>query len=311
MIAHPAIQTEHLGRDFGSVAAVADLNIEIPAGIVFGFLGPNGAGKSTTIHLLVGLLEPTRGHASVLGFDIRTHAAEIRARTGALLEHSGLYERLSAEANLEFYGRAFHMPAAVRRARIHEVMSHIGLYERRKEIVGTWSRGMKQKLAIARTLFHRPSLIFLDEPTSGLDPAATRAMHDDLRALTAQEGVTVFLTTHDLTEAQTLCHQVGVFNRGRLIAVGSPDELRARAGGPRIEVLGHGFGELLLTAVRARPDVSGAFVQNGRMTIDLREHVPAAALIRLIVEGGADVEEVHRGSASLEDAFFALTEEDD
>lgn len=309
MTAHPAIYTEHLGRDFGSVAAVADLNIEIPAGIVFGFLGPNGAGKSTTIRLLVGLIEPTRGYASVLGFDTRSQAAEIRTNTGVLLEHAGLYERLSVENNLDFYGRVFKMSPPDRRARIREVLTHVGLYERRHEIVGAWSRGMRQKLCIARTLLHRPSLIFLDEPTSGLDPASTRTMHDDLRALTAQEGVTVFLTTHDLTEAQSVCQQVGVFNRGRLIAIGSPDELRARTGGPRIEVVGRGFDETLVASLRARPEVIGTTVQNGRLAIDLREPAPAAPLVRLIVQAGADVEEVRRGTASLEEAFLALTKE--
>ena len=209
----------------------------MPRGIVFGFLGPNGSGKTTTIRLLLGLLEPTAGQARVLGFDLRTQADEIRARTGALLEHSGLYERLSAEDNLEFYGRVCRLPANVRRKRCEELLGNLGLWDRRKEPVGTWSRGMKQKLAIARTLLHRPTLIFLDEPTAGLDPVAAAALHDDLTALVAQEGVTVFLTTHNLAEAEKLCQQVGVINQGRLIASGparraSGPERRHPSGGP-------------------------------------------------------------------------------
>jgi ABC-2 type transport system ATP-binding protein len=307
MTAELAIRTEHLGRDFGAISAVQDLTLEIPTGTVFGFLGPNGAGKSTTIRLLVGLIAPSRGRAFVLGFDCRSQAAEIRARTGSLLEHAGLYERLSAENNLDFYGRAFHMPATDRQARIRELLIHVGLYERRKEIVYTWSRGMKQRLAMVRALLHRPALIFLDEPTSGLDPAATHAMHRDLRSLTAQQGATVFLTTHNLAEAESLCDQVGIFSRGRLLAVGSPDELRARAGRPRLEVQGHGFDAALLDAVRARPEVAGVAARNGSLTIDLREQAAAAPLVRLIVQAGADVEEVRRGSASFEEAFLALT----
>jgi len=139
-----AIYTENLTRDFSTVRAVDGLTLEVPAGTIFGFLGPNGAGKTTTIRLLLGLLEPTAGRAEVLGFDTRTQADEIRARTGALLEHHGLYERLSAEDNLEFYGRVWRLPRAERQTRIRELLTHLGLWERRKEKVETWSRGMKR-----------------------------------------------------------------------------------------------------------------------------------------------------------------------
>jgi ABC-2 type transport system ATP-binding protein len=138
-----AIHIENLTRDFGPVRALDGLSLEVPAGITFGFLGPNGAGKTTTINLLLGLLEPTAGRAEVLGFDTRTQADQVRAHTGALLEHAGLYEQLSAEDNLEFYGRAWRMPAAERQARVKELLTHMGVWERREEPVGKWSRGMK------------------------------------------------------------------------------------------------------------------------------------------------------------------------
>ena len=172
----PIIRTEHLSRFWPAVKAVDDLSLEVPAGIVFGFLGPNGAGKTTTIHLLLGLLEPTQGQAAVLGCDTRTQAAEIRAHTGALLEFAGLYERLSAEDNLDLYGRIYHIPAPDRRARSKELLTHLDLWDRRKDPVGKWSRGMKQKLAVARALFHHPPLVFLDEPTAGFDPLAATAL---------------------------------------------------------------------------------------------------------------------------------------
>src|SRR6476469_4778028 len=171
-MAEPVIRTEHLSRYFGAVKAVDDLSLDVPAGIVFGFLGPNGAGKTTTIHLLLGLLEPTAGQAWVLGFDIRAQADAIRARSGALLEFAGLYERMSAEDNLDLYGRIYHMPAPARKDRIQELLTHLDLWERRRDPVGTWSRGMKQKLAVARALLHDPPLIFLDEPTAGFDHVA-------------------------------------------------------------------------------------------------------------------------------------------
>jgi ABC-2 type transport system ATP-binding protein len=173
------IQTQNLTRDFTTgpagetVRAVDGLTLEVPRGIVFGFLGPNGSGKTTTIRLLLGLLEPTGGRAQVFGLDTIRQSAAIRERTGALLEHTGLYERLSAEDNLEFYGRIAHMPALERRTRIRELLDQMGLWERRKETVGNWSRGMKQKLAIARALMHRPELIFLAWTRSRAHPCAT------------------------------------------------------------------------------------------------------------------------------------------
>jgi ABC-2 type transport system ATP-binding protein len=304
-----AIRTDRLSRDFGGVRAVDEVTFEVPAGAVFGFLGTNGAGKTTTIRLLLGLLEPTAGRAEVLGFDTRTQASEIRARTGALLEYSGLYERLSAEDNLEFYGRIARMPASQRQKRIEDVLSHLGLWERRRDRVGTWSRGMKQKLAVARALLHHPSLVFLDEPTAGLDPVAAAALREDLGAVARREGATVFLTTHNLPEAEKLCSLVGVIRQGRLLAVGPPYELRARAGHPRMEVIGRGFGDDVLLQLRRRPEVAGASVENGRLTVDLAGDVDSAPLVSLLVYAGAQIQEVHRGSVSLEDAFLTLVEE--
>jgi ABC-2 type transport system ATP-binding protein len=184
-------------------------------------VSPNGSGKTTTIRLLLGLLEPTAGRAEVLGFDVGKRAGSVRERAGALLEHTGLYERLSAVDNLEYYGRIARMSAADRTARIQELLTHFGLWERRTETVGSWSRGMKQKLAVARALLHRPSLVFLDEPTASLDPVASAALRDDLARLVAREGITVFLTTHNLAEAERLHRGRG--QGGRLLAVGRPD----------------------------------------------------------------------------------------
>jgi ABC-2 type transport system ATP-binding protein len=228
-----AIRVEKLTRDFETVRAVDGLSLEVPSGIIFGFLGPNGAGKTTTINLLLGLLEPTSGRAEVLGFDTRTQADEVRTHIGALLEHHGLYEQLTAEDNLEFYGRVWRLPASERQARIRELLTWMGVWDRRKERVGTWGKGMKQKLALARAILHRPPLIFLDEPTGGLDVMAAVAVRDDLETLVAREGVTFFLTTHNMTEAERLCSQVAVIREGKLVAIGHPDESRARASGPR------------------------------------------------------------------------------
>jgi ABC-2 type transport system ATP-binding protein len=306
----PMIHIEHLSRSFGTVKALDDLSLEVPAGIVFGFLGPNGSGKTTTIHLLLGLLEPTAGQARVLGFDTRTQAEAIRTRTGALLEFAGLYERMSAQDNLDLYGRIYRMPAPDRRARIKELLTHLDLWDRRRDLVGTWSRGMKQKLAVARALLHHPPLVFLDEPTAGFDPIAAAALHEDLASLVAREGVTVFLNTHNLTEAEKLCAQVAVIRQGKLVTVGTPDELRARTSGPMAEILGDGFTEQMLTALRAQPEVAHAELHNGHLLLELRGESKMSPLVSLLVHAGAEIEEVRRGKASLEDVFLTLMEEE-
>ncbi len=261
-----AIRTEGLSRDFGALRAVDGVSLDVPVGAVFGFLGPNGSGKTTTIRLLLGLLEPSRGTATVLGHDTRTDGAAVRERCGALLEHPGLYERLTARDNLDFYARVWHLPGPERGRRVHELLDGLGLWDRRDEVVGTWSRGMKQKLAVARTLLHRPSLVFLDEPTAGLDPIAAASLRGDLTELARREGVTVFLTTHNLAEAEKLCDQVAVIRSGRLVATGRPDELRTQARRDRMEVTGAGLDDRSVALMTADPSVE--FGVAGRRSAD-------------------------------------------
>ena len=304
-----AIKTENLSRNFGSIRALDDLSIEVPTGSVFGFLGPNGAGKTTTIRLLLGLLEPTQGGAQVVGFDTVRQADEVRTRSGALLEHNGLYERLSAENNLEFYGRVWRIPASERQARIRELLTNLDLWERRKEPVANWSRGMKQKLAMARALFHRPSLLFLDEPTAGLDPSAAARLRDDLEKLVEIEGVTVFLNTHNLAEAERLCQQIGIIRGGKLMANGSPSELRARAGNPHLEIRGVGFTSDAIQELRRRKEVVSAKLHNNSLTIQLREDGETAPLVSILVRSGVQVEEVIKAQSSLEEVFLSLVNE--
>jgi ABC-2 type transport system ATP-binding protein len=206
-LSEAAIRIEQLSRTFqvgsGTVTALSELSLEIQRGAIFAFLGPNGAGKTTTVRLLLGLLEPTAGGAHVLGHDVRTDAARIREKSGALLEHDGLYERLTALDNLEFYGRAWRLPRAERRQRARELLERFGLWERRMDAVNAWSRGMKRKLALGRALLHRPAVVFLDEPTAGLDPGSAAALRDDLAGLASGEGATIFLNTHNLAEAES------------------------------------------------------------------------------------------------------------
>src|SRR5512134_777441 len=278
-----AISTEHLSCHFGAIRAVDDVSLEIPRGIVFGFLGPNGSGKTTTIRLLLGLLEPNHGRACVLGFDTQTQSEQIRNASGALLEHSGLYERLSAHENLEFYGRIYRMDRAKLEARIQELLTHFGLWERRHERVGTWSRGMKQKVAIARALLHRPSLIFLDEPTAGLDPVAAASLREDIAALVQAGDVTVFLNTHNLPEAEKLCSQVGVIRNGRLLSMGSIEQLRSQEDRSDVVITGSGFTQGILDQLRAQPIVKTVIQRNSHLEITLLNPSDISSLLGLLI----------------------------
>lgn len=311
-----AIRTLDLCRSFAAIQAVDHLSLEVPRGIVFGFLGANGSGKTTTIRLLLGLLEPSNGRAEVLGFDTRSHSGEIRKRTGALLEHPGLYERLSAEDNLEFYGRVWRLPTAKRRSRIKELLGQMGLWHRRDQKVGQWSRGMKQKLAVARAILHSPPLIFLDEPTNGLDPVAAAALRDDLQQMVAREGVTVFLTTHNLTEAEKLCQKIGVIRQGKLLAVGHPDELKAN--GNPIEIIGRGFTPKVIDLLESQPLICSIQIAGDpasldlampvRLIITLDKQISTAPIVKMLVNAGVEIEEVRKNSVSLEEVFLNLME---
>jgi ABC-2 type transport system ATP-binding protein len=307
---HAIVRATNLSMNFGNVQAVDQVNLSVAQGEVFGFLGPNGAGKTTMIRLLLGLLVPSAGKADVLGYDTRTQGPAIRQHCGALLEHNGLYERLSAHDNLEFYGRVWRMPPREREARIQEVLTHIALWDRRSELVGNWSRGMKQKLAVARALLHRPPLIFLDEPTAGLDPVAALALREDLASLAARERVTIFLTTHNLDEAEKLCHRVGVIRKGKVLAVGTVEQLCRNNGSPHVEISGKGFNDTIVQVLRSRPEVASVRRDNGHLSMELAHDAEIAPLVNALTASGAQIEEVRKSKASLEDVFVDLIQED-
>ncbi|MFQ5690588.1 MAG: ABC transporter ATP-binding protein [Gemmatimonadota bacterium] len=302
-----AVRTEGLTKDFPTVRAVDKLCLEVPRGSVFGFLGPNGAGKTTTIRLLLGLIKPTGGTAWVLGYDCAAQSAHVRRHCGVLLEHAGLVERLSAEDNLDVYGRIWRIPRSVRRARARELLLHLGLWDRRQERIGTWSRGMKQRVALARALLHRPSVVFLDEPTAGLDPVAAAALRRDLMDLARREGVTVFLNTHNLSEAARLCDLVGVVRDGRLLSVGPPEELQALHSCCRLRLRGTGFTASVLELLGQRKEVTSTSRQpNGWVMVELSGDVDVAPLVTFLVRLGVGLEEVARADHSLEDAVLSL-----
>lgn len=306
-----AIRTRGLTHDFPAVRALHDLNLDVPRGSIFGFLGRNGAGKTTTLRVLLGLVTPSAGEARVLGYDPRTESVEIRRRCGVLLERSGLLDRLSAVENLDLYGRIFRLPRAVRRARIEELLGRIGLWERRDEPVSGWSRGMRQRLAIARALIHRPSLIFLDEPTAGLDPVSAAEVREDLLGLATRERVTVFLTTHNLAEAERLCDRVAVVHRGRALSAGAPDEIGARFTRRQVRFRGDGFTENAIMLIGERPEVHTVESEHGGALVALSDEALVSSLVTFLVRIGVGLEEVTPVGRSLEDGVLSLFKDDE
>lgn len=307
------IETKGLTKEFGTLRAVDSLDLHVRPGGVYGFLGPNGSGKTTTIRLLLGLLRADAGTARVLGYDVSCDGDAVRASCGALLEHDGLYERLSAEANLDLMGRIWRMERRARDRRTREMLEGLRLWDRRHDPVGEWSRGMKRKLAVARALYARPRLVFLDEPTAGLDPVASAAFIDTLRDLVARDETSVFLTTHDLSDAEHLCDAIGVLRDGRLVAQGTPAEIRALAGGLRVEIVveqppAPSRMEELARSLAGFTGVREVALVPTGLTLWLDRGTSTAPLVRFLVEQGIQVEEARKGTATLAEAFLALVD---
>ncbi|MBI3950621.1 MAG: ABC transporter ATP-binding protein [Acidobacteria bacterium] len=306
-----AIETFELTRKYGDATVLDDLTLSIKQGTILGFLGPNGAGKTTTLNLLIGLIAPTSGQARVLGFDSTREAQRVRERIGVLLEDHGLYEYLSAYDNLEFFGRVNKMSKLERARRIQELMEKVGLWEKRDQQVKEWSKGMKQKLAICRALLHQPKILFLDEPTSGLDPASQRMVREEILDLKASENVTIFLNTHNLDEAERVCDEIAIINKGRLITRGTPDEIKTGATTD---------GHILITIdslpaeaeaeLNALPFVKTVTTNGQRLQVITDTPMRSAEINRLLVSHGVAVSELHRQQASLEEIFVQLVEEE-
>ncbi|MCS6888848.1 MAG: ABC transporter ATP-binding protein, partial [Chloroflexus sp.] len=302
------IECHRLTRRFDRLVAVTDLDLAIPTGTIFGFLGPNGAGKTTTVRMLCALIAPSSGTARVAGFDVQTQAAAVRAATGILTETPGLYDSLSALENLIFFARLYGLSATQATERANQYLRLFELWERRNDLVGGFSKGMRQKLAIARALLHDPPVVFLDEPTAGLDPAAARAVRDVIKTLRAS-GRTIFLTTHNLAEADELCDLIGVF-RTRLISLDTPANLRARLFGQSVRVVLAGPAAPLASLVQRLPFVSEVVADEQALLVRLahpEQNNPE--LVRALVSAGADICYLEPFTPSLETVYLELLDE--
>ena len=300
------IRTTGLGRRFGSLWAIRGMDLEVRRGEVLGLLGPNGAGKTTTVRLLTALIEPTEGSATVDGLDVQAQPDEVRARVGILTETPGLYDKLSATANLDFFGRLYSLSAATRAERIEHYLRLFTLWDRRDDPAGTFSKGMKQKLAIARALLHEPVVVFLDEPTAALDPEAAYVVREAIEGL-RRSGRTIVLATHNLDEANRLCDRVA-FVRGGLVRVDSPADLRGAIGARGVEVgLAHAPGPELLGLIRSIAGVTSAESLGERLIVTAADPGRVTpSVVRALVAGGADILEVRERATTLEQAYFEV-----
>jgi ABC-2 type transport system ATP-binding protein len=298
-----AIVIQDLTKSFDSVLAVDRLSVSIQAGEIFGLLGPNGAGKTTTIRMLSALIAPTSGQAWVAGFEVGKQNQEIRSTVGILTESPGMYDQLSAERNLAFFAQMYEVKDIP--SRVENYLRMLGLWDRRFEPVGTFSKGMRQKLAIARALLHEPKVLFLDEPTSGLDPEAARLVRqfiDELR----EEGRPIVLCTHNLDEADRLCDRIAVF-KSRLLALDTPTALRRKLFGRKVVFHLVSAPPDLIPLVEQHDFVQSVEIMENKLVVGLDDpERQNPLLIKSLVQAGIEIQFVGEVRQRLEDVYLQL-----
>jgi ABC-2 type transport system ATP-binding protein len=300
------IDAENLTRKFGDLTAVDKLTFHIKEGEVFGFLGPNGAGKTTTMRILTCLISKTKGEARIAGYDVSDEADSLKIRkiVGLLPENVGLYDDLTAYKNLDFYGKLYECSETQRKENIKHFLKLLGLWDKREVIVGTFSKGMKQKLAIARALIHDPEILFLDEPTANLDPESSKTVRDFILDL-KKEKKTIFLNTHNLDEAHRICDKIGIFNT-KLMAIGSPEELEESVWTNKTVIQLKQMNDKILKALN-KLSLRNITTDNNKLTIDVvNPEKENPIIVDAIVGAGGQVQYVTRLSPTLEDAYLKI-----
>ena len=306
-----AVQAAGLTKRFGSLTAVDHLSFEIREGEVFGLLGPNGAGKTTTIRMLACLISPSGGSASVGGYDTSKDSLKVREIVGILTENPSLYEKLTVYENMDFFAEAYGLSDAQERSsRIRELLEFFRLRDRKNEKVAKLSKGMKQKLAIARAIVHNPPILFLDEPTTGLDPESAKGIRDLIEGLSAQEKRTILLCTHRLEDAEKLCNRMMIVNKGKSVIVGTAEQLRSTIdSAPLLRVVLKGMNQRIIEAVRGVRHVRDVNVENSASNLIVTVDDLAAAtpeVVRNVVQAGGEVLSVNPIQPSLEEAYLKL-----
>jgi ABC-2 type transport system ATP-binding protein len=302
------IEVEGLVREFKEVTAVAGIDLEVAPGEIYGFLGPNGAGKSTTVLMLTTLLPPTRGRASVGGHDIARQGAQVRSVIGAALQEAALDPLLTGREHLQLQATLQGIPRAERKSRAAELLERVGLMEAADRRVAGYSGGMKRRLDLALALVHRPRILFLDEPTTGLDPQSRSALWEEVGRLARDEGITVFLTTQYLEEADVLADRVGIIDRGKIVAEGTPAVLKAQVGRPSVEVVPVDPGQV--DAVRAALSAFGDCSRNGggNVTVSLPDgDAQLADVVRALDRADVKLASLNLHAPTLDDVFLDKT----
>ena len=303
----PIIETFALSRRFGKTVAVEDVSLAVEAGEVLGFLGPNGAGKTTTIRMLAGIIAPTKGYAVVAGHRTDRDVEQLHEIVGMLTQAPGLYDRLSARRNLEYFASFY--PSIEWGPQVEKYLRLMGLWERRDSKAGTFSKGMKQRLALARTLVHEPKVLFLDEPTAGLDPEAAGEVRELIRSL-RQEGRTIFLSTHNLNEAEMLCSRVAVIHT-RLVALDTAEQLRRRFFRRQIVVQLESLDARVTDVVRNLPFVQEVREEGSQLVLGLTDpERNRPELVNAIVGAGGRVNGVSEKQYPLEEVYLRLIREE-
>ncbi len=305
-----AITVTGLSRRFGKHEALDGVSLSVRSGEIYGFLGPNGAGKSTLVRILCTLLAPTGGQAVVAGFDVRHQAARIRPRIGAALQATALDDTQTGEELLHIQAALYGLPRREVAARLAEIREFIDLGDALDRRVGTYSGGMKRRLDLALALVHRPRLVFLDEPTTGLDPASRAGLWTEISRLNRELGMTIFLTTQYMEEADELAHRVGFINRGRLVTEGTPGELKRSLGTDLILATVDGARGQALASVRSLPQVRSAEVQQDTIVASVADGPSALSPIAVTLAGqGLRVRDLTLRQPTLDDVFLAVTGE--
>jgi ABC-2 type transport system ATP-binding protein len=300
------IETHALEKSFGDVEAVRGVDLAVSSGEIYGFLGPNGAGKSTVVKMLITLLKPTAGRASVLGFDVVKEAEQIRLRIGAALQDASLDEKQSGREILRMQGELFGLTRKEADARIDELRTLIE-FDAVDRWIGTYSGGMRRRLDLAASLMHNPDLLFLDEPTTGLDPQSRVSVWEEVRALNEQLGTTIFLTTQYLEEADELADRVGIINAGQIVGEGTPDELKRTIGSDVIQVQVDD-ADAAIAALEVLPDVDHIDRGPRALLVSVTDGAAAVSPIVIALDGaGVAVGELTLRTPTLDDVFLELT----
>ena len=303
-----AIETQALVRQFGPVRAVDGVDLAVRKGEIYGFLGPNGAGKTTVIRMLVTLLAPTDGRAQVAGYDVMTHADQVRSRIGVALQEAALDNKQTGRELLRLQGRLYGLSGRETDRRIEELASLVDIGEAMGRLIGTYSGGMKRRLDLAASLIHRPDVLFLDEPTTGLDPRSRSRIWEEVREINASLGVTIFLTTQYLEEADALAERVGIIDNGRLAVQGAPGELKRERGSDLIVARMEGDAAAASEALAGIPSVSAIETHGNEITISVTNGASLISAVALrLNETGLDVQELTLRTPTLDDVYLHVT----